>query len=119
MPARAAPNARCAAQYQGRLSGPLLDRFDLTIDVPAVTAADLLRPAPAEGSAEVAARVAAARAIQLERYRELGLDDVGCNAAAPASVVEADGRARRFRGRLCCARRPSACALPRAATIAC
>ena len=50
-----APNARCVAQYQGRLSGPLLDRFDLTIDVPSVSAADLLRPAPAEGSAEVAA----------------------------------------------------------------
>jgi len=82
------PVARCAAQYQNRLSGPLLDRFDLTIDVPSVSAADLLRPAPAEGSAEVAARVAAARAIQHERYRELGLDHVGCNAAAPASFVE-------------------------------
>ena len=55
------PNTRCAAQYQARLSGPLLDRFDLTIDVPAVGAADLLRPPPREGSAEVAARVAAAR----------------------------------------------------------
>src|SRR5271167_3267014 len=82
-------NARCAAQYQNRLSGPLLDRFDLTIDVPSVSAADLLRPAPAEGSSEVAARVAAARALQRERYRELGLDHVGSNAAAPASIVEA------------------------------
>jgi Mg-chelatase subunit ChlI len=59
-----APNARCVAQYQSRLSGPLLDRFDLTIDVPSVGAADLLRPAPAEGSAEVAERVLAAREIQ-------------------------------------------------------
>src|SRR5579863_4197695 len=83
-----APNIRCIAQYQGRLSGPLLDRFDLTIDVPPVTAADLLLPAPREGSAEVAARVAAARDIQSERYRALGLNGVGCNAAAPASVVE-------------------------------
>jgi len=83
------PNARCAAQYQNRLSGPLIDRFDLTIDVPSVSAADLLRPAPAEGSAEVAARVAAARMIQRERYQELGLPHVGSNAAAPASVVEA------------------------------
>jgi magnesium chelatase family protein len=81
--------SRCAAQYQNRLSGPLLDRFDLTIHVPSVSAADLLRPAPAEGSAEVAQRVAAAREIQRERYRGLGLDHVGCNAAAPASVVEA------------------------------
>ncbi|MGD1038138.1 MAG: YifB family Mg chelatase-like AAA ATPase [Roseiarcus sp.] len=84
-----APNARCVAQYQGRLSGPLLDRFDLTIDVPSVGAADLLRPAPAEGSAEVAERVLAAREIQSARYRSLGLAAVGCNAEAPANVVEA------------------------------
>jgi magnesium chelatase family protein len=83
-----APNVRCMAQYQARLSGPLLDRFDLTIDVPAVSAADLLLPAPAEGSADVAARVAAAREIQVERYRALGLARVESNAAAPASVVE-------------------------------
>ena len=82
------PVATCAARYQQRLSGPLIDRFDLTIDVGAVTAADLMRPAPAEGSREVAARVAAARALQVERYRKLGLDAIGCNAAAPASVIE-------------------------------
>ena len=56
--ASAAPNARCAADYQARLSGPLLDRIDLHIEVPAVTAADLILPPPSEGSAEVAARVA-------------------------------------------------------------
>ena len=82
------PTTRCAAQYQGRLSGPLLDRFDLTIDVPPVSAADLLLPAPTEGSAEVAARVAAAREIQGARYRALGLTGVGCNAAAPAAAIE-------------------------------
>jgi magnesium chelatase family protein len=86
---RRGPNARCVAQYQARLSGPLLDRFDLTIDVPAVAAADLLQPPPREGSAEIAERVAAARTIQAERYRALGLDRVACNAAAPANVVEA------------------------------
>jgi magnesium chelatase family protein len=83
-----APNPRCMAQYQARLSGPLLDRFDLTIDVPAVTASDLLLPGPAEGSAEVAERVTAAREIQGERYRSLGLPTVSCNAAAPAGIVE-------------------------------
>jgi magnesium chelatase family protein len=82
------PVSRCAAHYQARLSGPLIDRFDLTIDVGAVTAADLMRPAPAEGSREVAERVAAARALQIERFRKLGLDSIGCNAAAPPSVVE-------------------------------
>src|SRR6516164_4710811 len=47
-------NARCAAEYQGRLSGPLIDRIDLHIEVPAITAADLILPPPAEGSREVA-----------------------------------------------------------------
>src|SRR5438105_8508098 len=55
---------RCAEEYQARLSGPLLDRIDLHIDVPAVSPADLALPPPAEDSAAVAARVAAARARQ-------------------------------------------------------
>src|SRR5260370_15085630 len=85
---RRAPNERCVAQYLGRLSGPLLDRFDLLIDVPAVSAADLMTPPPREGSAEVAERVARARRIQLARFSELGLEGVACNAAAPASLIE-------------------------------
>lgn len=59
---------RCAADYQAKVSGPLLDRIDLHVEVQPVTAADLVLPPPAEGSAEVGARVAAARAIQSERY---------------------------------------------------
>ena len=82
------PNERCMATYQARISGPMLDRFDLCIDVPAVTAADLILPAPTEGSAEVAARVAQARQLQVERYRSLGLPGVTTNAAAPANVIE-------------------------------
>ncbi|HEY5105481.1 MAG TPA: YifB family Mg chelatase-like AAA ATPase [Caulobacteraceae bacterium] len=58
---------RCQRDYQGRISGPLMDRIDLAVDVPPVTAADLSLPAPAEGTAEVAARVAAARDIQTAR----------------------------------------------------
>ena len=53
---------RCAADYQAKVSGPLLDRIDLHVEVAAVTAADLILPPPVEGSAEVAVRVAAARA---------------------------------------------------------
>jgi magnesium chelatase family protein len=83
-----APNDRCVAQYLGRLSGPLLDRFDLVVDVPSVLAADLMMPPAREGSAEAAGRVAAARKIQLARYAELGLDGVVCNARAPASAIE-------------------------------
>ena len=59
---------RCAADYQAKLSGPLLDRIDLHVEVQAVSAADLVLPPPAEGSAEVAARVAAARDVQTARY---------------------------------------------------
>lgn len=52
---------RCVGEYQGRLSGPLLDRIDIHVEVGAVSAMDLGLPPPAEGSAEVAARVSAAR----------------------------------------------------------
>ncbi|MBU3079112.1 YifB family Mg chelatase-like AAA ATPase [Sphingomonas quercus] len=63
---------RCAADYQARVSGPLLDRIDLHVEVAAVSAADLALPPAAEGSAAVAARVAAARAIQTARYEGEG-----------------------------------------------
>ncbi|MGZ3233933.1 MAG: YifB family Mg chelatase-like AAA ATPase [Croceibacterium sp.] len=61
---------RCAADYQSKVSGPLLDRIDLHVEVDPVSASDLALPPPAEGSAEVAARVAAARAIQTARAAE-------------------------------------------------
>ena len=62
---------RCGTDYQSKISGPLLDRIDLNIDVPPVGAADLALPPPAESSADVAARVAAARAVQRERLAAL------------------------------------------------
>jgi magnesium chelatase family protein len=90
---RRGPNTRCVADYQGRLSGPLLDRIDLHIEVPAVTAADLILPPPSEGSREVAARVARARDIQAARYAELGLANVRVNAQANGPVLEDIARA--------------------------
>ena len=81
------------ADYQARLSGPLIDRIDLHIAVPAVSAADLLLPPPAEGSREVRARVARARAVQAERYAALGLDDIRVNAQAQGPVLEEVARA--------------------------
>src|SRR5665213_342821 len=65
-----------------------MDRIDLRIEVPAVTAADLILPPPAEGSAEVALRVSAARDIQRARYAALGLPHIRTNAEAPAAVLE-------------------------------
>jgi magnesium chelatase family protein len=68
-PAQACSRApRCAADYQAKVSGPLLDRIDLHVEVAGVSAADLVLPPPAEGSAEVRERVAAARAIQTARF---------------------------------------------------
>lgn len=58
---------KCAADYQAKISGPLLDRIDLHVDVDPVSAADLALPPPAEGSADVAARIAKARARQSAR----------------------------------------------------
>jgi magnesium chelatase family protein len=77
---------RCAADYQAKLSGPLLDRIDLHVDVAAVSAADLVLPPPAEGSAEVAARVRAARDIQTARYAEHG---IRTNAEADGDLLDA------------------------------
>jgi len=85
---RRGPNQRCSAEYQGRLSGPLLDRIDLHIEVPAVTAADLILPAPTEGSREVGARVARAREIQAARYAALGQGGVRTNAAVSGPLLE-------------------------------
>lgn len=79
---------RCAADYQARLSGPLLDRIDIQIELAAVRASDLTLPPPAEGSAEIARRIAAARTIQRERFTGLGLSPSLLNSAADGEVLE-------------------------------
>ncbi|MBB5753875.1 YifB family Mg chelatase-like AAA ATPase [Prosthecomicrobium pneumaticum] len=79
---------RCAADYQARLSGPLVDRIDLRIEVPAVTAADLILPRPGEPSARVADRVAAARSIQRDRFAALGRPEIATNAQCSAALIE-------------------------------
>jgi len=89
-PGRACGRApRCALDYQSRLSGPLLDRIDLTIEVPAVAPADLALPPPAESSAEVGRRVAAARTRQSTRYARLAEGRrVRANAQADGTLLE-------------------------------
>lgn len=86
---RCARGERCRTDYQARISGPLLDRIDLRIEVPAVSAADLIRPGKSEASAAVAARVARARDIQHARFGELGADAALTNAQCPPSLIEA------------------------------
>ncbi|MFZ2099650.1 MAG: YifB family Mg chelatase-like AAA ATPase [Oricola sp.] len=79
---------RCQADYQARISGPLMDRIDLRVEVPAVMPGDLIRSRPGEPSASVATRVAAARAIQMERYSSLGVSGVTTNAHCPTALIE-------------------------------
>ena len=76
------------SDYQARVSGPLMDRIDIRIDVPAVSATDLIRPMAAEPSAAVAHRVARARAVQIDRFARLGMGSVTSNARASTALVE-------------------------------
>jgi magnesium chelatase family protein len=87
---------RCALDYQSRLSGPFLDRIDLCIEVPRVEAADLALPPPAERSADVAARVAAARAVQRERLAKLKAGVTAVEAEPTMGILSdwADGWSR-------------------------
>ena len=79
---------RCASDYQARISGPLLDRIDLQIETPAVSAADLAQASPREGSAHVRLRVAAARDRQRARYEALGALTVRTNADCSGQLLE-------------------------------
>jgi magnesium chelatase family protein len=79
---------RCRQDYQARISGPLLDRIDIRVDVPSVSATDLIRPSASESSAVVAARVARARAIQKRRYEELGVPSITTNAQCSVALIE-------------------------------
>ncbi|MBV9816327.1 MAG: ATP-binding protein, partial [Alphaproteobacteria bacterium] len=80
---------RCADDYQGRLSGPLLDRIDLHIDLPAVSAADLVLPPAAESSAAVAGRVLNARVRQAKRYAGLAAERrIRTNAEADGALLD-------------------------------
>jgi magnesium chelatase family protein len=64
---------KCGKEYQSKLSGPLLDRIDLHIDVPEVPPAEIFGAPQGEPSAAVAERVAQARTIQTQRYQQLGI----------------------------------------------
>lgn len=79
---------RCQQSYQAKISGPLMDRIDLQIEVPPVTAADLSLPPPAEGTAQVAARVAAARDLQASRAAQHGDGAPALNAQASGGFLE-------------------------------
>jgi magnesium chelatase family protein len=79
----------CQERYLAKLSGPILDRIDIRITVPSVSAGDLALPPAKEGSAEVRERVARARARQRARYQRANVSpNVAVNAECPASILE-------------------------------
>lgn len=87
-PERACARApACGEEYLGRISGPLMDRFDLRVEAPPVAYADLDLPGGGENSATVMARVAAARALQAARYA--ARPGVRVNAEAEGALLEA------------------------------
>ncbi|RGP39321.1 YifB family Mg chelatase-like AAA ATPase [Pseudotabrizicola alkalilacus] len=97
-PARACGKAPlCGDDYLGRISGPLMDRFDLRVDVPPVAYADLDLPATGESSASIAARVSRARALQTTRYaQDEGLRvnaDLEGRRLEEVATPDAEGRA--------------------------
>ena len=86
-PARACSRVpACGEDYLGRISGPLMDRFDLRIEVPPVAFTDLDLPATGDSSAQVASRVHAARDVQARRF--VDKEDVQLNADAEGQVLE-------------------------------
>lgn len=78
---------RCAGDYQSKISGPMFDRMDLQVDVPAVSVSDLNAVADGERSSVVAARVARAMEAQYARCRALGLDE-NLNAHLDSAALE-------------------------------
>ncbi|MFK7901301.1 MAG: ATP-binding protein, partial [Nitratireductor sp.] len=89
---------RCMSDYQQRISGPFMDRIDIRVEVPAITASDMLNMKPAEDSASVAKRVLKARTIQASRLEQitsnpsinstLKIGNGFNNASASASLIE-------------------------------
>jgi len=75
---------RCGEDYRNRISGPVLDRIDLAVDVQPATAAELAHAPPGESSAVIASRVARARQVQADRY---GVDGPLCNAEADGKLI--------------------------------
>ena len=76
----------CGEEYLGRVSGPLMDRFDIRVEVPPVSYTDLNLPRSGDTSAQVAKRVAAAHDIQATRYSDVA--GTNSNADAAGDVLE-------------------------------
>jgi len=93
---------RCGEEYQGRISGPLLDRMDLVVEVSPISPSELARAPAGEPSVTVAARVAAAREAQQRRYDGSGTRtnaeaELGALALNPDALALAEQAGNRLR----------------------
>ncbi len=95
---------RCARDYQARISGPLFDRIDLHVEVPALSPIEMSVPSPGEPRAPVAARVARARELQAERFSKLGRSAPAHQRRGRRRAARQDRRARSARARAAPAR---------------
>lgn len=78
----------CAQEYQSKISGPLLDRIDIHIEVPAVSPWDLADVKQGEGSAQILERVLQARELQAERFRAYGSPNLKTNSELKGDLLE-------------------------------
>ena len=78
----------CAEEYQNKISGPLLDRIDISIDVPAVNPWDLANAKEGESSSEILNRVIKARKIQKQRFESYGIQDMQTNSELKGELLE-------------------------------
>ncbi len=80
---------RCASDYQSRISGPMMDRIDLQIEMPAITIDDLNTTQKSESSSTIAARVKATRDLQRQRFEALNADEnITINAHAEGQILD-------------------------------
>ncbi|MGR3493568.1 MAG: YifB family Mg chelatase-like AAA ATPase [Shimia sp.] len=95
-PARACPRVPlCGVEYMSKISGPLMDRFDIRLEVPPVSFQDLDLPEEGETTAQIAVRVAAARDVQAKRYAGSGIvtnADLEGRALNEAVALDAESR---------------------------
>ena len=89
IPELSCPRApKCAIEYQSKLSGPLLDRIDIHIEVPAVSPWKMSQGTTGESSAIIRERVIAARQIQKMRFEKLGIPHLSTNAELKGKILE-------------------------------
>ncbi|MDO4162570.1 MAG: YifB family Mg chelatase-like AAA ATPase [Pseudomonadota bacterium] len=79
---------KCAEEYQSKISGPLMDRFDIHIQVPPVSPWEMSEVKKGESSASIRQRVIAARKIQEERFKRMGYPSLHTNSQLRGDLLE-------------------------------